>query len=171
MKLALIAAVAENRGIGLNKTLPWHLPDDYAYFKNATEHHLLIMGRQTFESLPRPLPNRIHVVITSQSAKLKGVDWQCASLEEGLMLARDVAPKDTKWIFGIGGERIFSDLLPVADRLYLTEVAASPEVGRYFPQYDPACWQEVSREHHEQDERHRYAFDYVVYDRIEMDLN
>ncbi len=165
MKLALIAAMGENRGIGLNQTLPWHLPDDYGYFKNKTEHHLLIMGRQTFESLPRPLPNRIHVVISSQASKLVGVDYQCQSLEQALVLGEMHRPAETSWVFGIGGERVFTDLLPKADRLYLTEVHASPPADRFFPEFDRGDWHEVSRDHHATDERHPYAFDFVVYDR------
>lgn len=166
MKLALIVAVAENRGIGLNQTLPWHLPDDYAYFKEKTEHHLLIMGRQTFESLPKPLPNRIHVVVTSQETPIAGADYQVASIEQSLACAREFLPVGTQWVFGIGGERIFAELLPLADRLYITEVAAAPEADRYFPVFDKAQWRETSREKHARDERHCYEFDYVVYDRI-----
>lgn len=163
VKLALIAAVGQNRGIGLNQALPWHLPDDFAYFKQKTEHHLLIMGRQTFQSLPGVLPNRQHLVISSQLSQLQGANYMCSSIEQALEVAKAHKPANTEWVFGIGGERIFTELLPFADRLYLTEVAAAPASDRFFPKFSRHLWHESVREHHPQDARHAYPFDYVIY--------
>ncbi|MFD1141901.1 dihydrofolate reductase [Larkinella insperata] len=162
MLISLIAAVAEKGVIGRENDLVWHLPDDFKYFKQTTSGHPILMGRKTFESLGKPLPNRLNVVITRnpdyQPAGVVVVD----SLEKALEEARKTAVPE---IFVIGGSEIYRQAIPFADRLYLTEVKASFDGDAWFPDFDKANWREVSRRHHPTDDRHAVAFDFVVWER------
>ncbi|MGV3561354.1 dihydrofolate reductase [Larkinella arboricola] len=162
MLLSLIAAVAENGVIGQENELVWHLPDDFRYFKQTTSGHPVLMGRKTFESLGKPLPNRLNIVITRnpdyQPDGVVAVD----SLEKALSEARQTAITE---IFVIGGAEIYRQALPIVDRLYLTEVKASFEGDTRFPDFDKAEWQEISRHHHPADDRHAVAFDFVIWER------
>jgi len=165
MIISLIAAVSKNRVIGKDNDLPWNLPNDMKYFMQTTSRHHVIMGRKNYESIPekfRPLPNRTNIVVTHQR------DYQapgCAvvhSIEDALTIARDSKEQE---VFIIGGAGIFGQSLDFTQRMYLTEIDAVVEGDTYFPEYDPENWIEVSRKHHPTDERHAYAFDFVVYER------
>lgn len=157
--LSLIAAKARNGVIGRNNALPWHLPEDLKYFKATTFGHPILMGRKTFESIGRPLPGRTSIVIS------RNPDWQFAgctvvpSIDAALQAA---AERDE--IFVIGGSELYSQTLPRADRLYLTEIHADFAGDAHFPELDPADWQELSRQQHADDGR-GFAFDFVVYQR------
>lgn len=163
MTISIIAALSENRVIGKNNDLPWHLPDDMKYFMQTTKGHYVIMGRKNYESIPekfRPLPNRTNIVVTRQK---KFVAERCLvvhSLEEGLHLAEKAQQEE---VFIIGGAEIYAQGFAKANRLYLTEIHGIIEGDTYFPEFDKNQWKEVSRIHHPTDERHTFAFDFVVY--------
>ncbi|GAB2589225.1 dihydrofolate reductase [Spirosoma areae] len=164
MKLSLIAAVAENGVIGRQNDLPWHLPDDFAFFKRKTNHHPIIMGRKSLVSLGKPLPNRTNIVITrNRDFAAEGVTV-VHTLDEALAVAKK-ADRQTDEIFVIGGAEIYKMALPVATTLYLTEIHQAYEGDAYFPAFDKSQWQEVSRRPHPTDERHAVAFDFVEYER------
>jgi dihydrofolate reductase len=165
MIISLIAAMASNRVIGKNNDLPWKLPDDMKYFMQTTRGHHCIMGRKNYDSLPlkfKPLPQRTNIVVTRQ----KNLDAPgCIvvdSIDQALKIAADHQEAET---FIIGGAEIYHLGLPHAHRIYLTEIAAAVEGDTYFPEFDHTLWKETSREHHAADERHAYAFDFVVYER------
>lgn len=143
-RLALIAAVAANGIIGRNGTMPWHLSADLKYFKALTSGKRIIMGRRTWEAFPRPLPNREHVVVSSQALGLPDGVRLVRSLREALALpASAEAP-----VFVIGGYAMYRDALPLADDLYLTEIEADVEGDVSFPVWDRSQFREVSRDRH-----------------------
>ena len=159
MPIALVVAVAENGGIGKNNQLLWHLPDDLKHFKRLTLGYPVLMGRKTFESIGRPLPGRRNLVLTRDVAfRPEGVEV-VHSAEEALQKA------DGQQLFVIGGAEIYALFLPLADALYLTQVAARPEADTFFPAFDAEEWQEVSREEHPADDRHAYAFSIMKWER------
>src|SRR5688572_24314058 len=141
MRISLIVAMAENRVIGRNNQLPWHLPADLKHFKSLTTGHSVIMGRKTFESMGKPLPNRRNIVITRQANfRADGVDT-AHSLEEAISLAKGDAE-----IFVIGGAEVFRDALNGADRLYLTLIHATIEGDVFFPEVDWSEWTLIEAE-------------------------
>lgn len=165
MIVSLIAALAENRTIGKNNDLPWHLPDDMKFFMETTKDHHVIMGRKNYDSIPqkfRPLPKRTNIVVTRQK------DFQAPgcvvvnSITEGLALAKK---NNEPEVFIIGGADIYKQSMPEADRLYLTEIKATIEGDTFFPEFDKKNWKETMRQSHAADERHVYAFDFVIYER------
>jgi dihydrofolate reductase len=161
----MIAAVAENRVIGKDNDLAWRLPDDMKYFMNTTQHHFVVMGRRNYESLPpkfRPLPNRTNIIVTRNTGYEAPDCIVLHSIEEALEYGE---ARQQEEIFIIGGGQIYAGALTRAERLYITEVAASVEGDTYFPEFAKNDWQEISRVHHPADERHRYAFDFVIYER------
>lgn len=157
--ISLIVAVARNRVIGHAGGLPWHLSDDLREFKRLTIGKPIVMGRKTFESIGKALPGR-HNIVVSRDPAYRAVNCSvAASLDEALKL--DPAPE----ILIIGGAELYRKAVPIADRIYLTEVAAEVPGDVLFPAYDEHAWQEVARRHHPADERHRHAFDWVVLER------
>jgi dihydrofolate reductase len=166
MIISLIAAVAKNGVIGKNNDLPWHLPDDMKYFMQTTSGHYCIMGRKNYDSIPekfRPLPNRTNIVVTRQ-ANLKAPGCIVThSVEEGIEMATAAKESET---FIIGGADIFRIGLLYANRLYLTEIDSMIAGDIFFPEINKGEWLEISRRHHEPDDRHIYGFDFVVYDRL-----
>lgn len=134
-QLILIAAVAQNGVIGINNTLPWRLPADLKYFKQCTDGQTLIMGRKTFDSLGRLLPNRRHIVIT------RNTGWQAEGVTVAHSLAEAIqAAGAVDKVFVIGGAEIYAAALPIADALFLTEVDANPEGDAFFPPFDRSGW-------------------------------
>jgi len=165
MIISLIAARSRNGVIGKNNDLPWRLPDDSKYFMTTTRGHHAIMGRKNYDSLPdafKPLPNRTNIVVTRQQDFHAPGCIVVHSLDHALNIARENGEVET---FIIGGAEIYKLAMPVADRLYLTEIDATVEGDTYFPVFDAAQWQEKSRTHHGTDQKHVFAFDYVVYER------
>ena len=160
MKISVIAAMSENRVIGRDGSLPWHLPTDLARFKATTTGHTVIMGRKTFESVGQPLPNRRMIVITRNN------DYQCAGvfIAHSLDEALDHAAREDE-IFILGGEAVYRIALPRADRLYLTIIHATIEGDTYFPTLDFDDWKLVEDERYEVDDRHAYAFSFRRYER------
>lgn len=168
MKISLIAAVSQNGVIGLNNDMPWHLPDDFAFFKRKTSHHAIIMGRKSLDALGKPLPNRTSIVITRNSAfMVEGVTVQ-HTLDEAIAKAQEVDQQryQTGEIFVIGGAEIYKVALPIATTLYITEIHQAYDGDTYFPEFDKREWREVSRQPHAADERHAASFDFVEYERI-----
>ncbi|MBQ0073907.1 MAG: dihydrofolate reductase [Prevotella sp.] len=156
--ISIIAAVADNRAIGFENKLLYWLPNDLKRFKSLTTGHTIIMGRKTFDSLPKgALPNRRNVVISRTVKELPGCDVY-GSLDEALKHC--TADED---IYILGGASVYEQAMPMADRLCLTEIAATPsEADAFFPDY--SGWKESWREDHDIDEKHaqKYAFvDYV----------
>ncbi|MGN0057697.1 MAG: dihydrofolate reductase [Phocaeicola plebeius] len=160
--ISLIAAVNRNHGIGKGNELLYWLPNDLKRFKALTTGHTIIMGRKTFESLPKgALPHRRNIVLSRQERQWPGTEC-FHSLEEALQ-----ACAHEEEIFIIGGASLYATAFPLADRLYITEVEDSEkEADVFFPAIDPAIWQEKSRECHPTDERHLYSYCFVDYERL-----
>lgn len=164
MLISMIAAMGRNRVIGKDNDIPWHLPDDFQYFKDTTKHHHVIMGRKNWESLPprfQPLPDRTNIVITRQSNYNADGATVVQSIDQALELAKS---NDETEAMIIGGGEIYRMGLERADRIYLTEIQGEFEGQVTFPELDQSKWKEVSRKHHPADERHLYSFDFVVYE-------
>jgi len=158
--LTIIAAAAENNALGKDNELVWHLPDDFKRFKKLTSGHHIIMGRKTFDSFPKPLPNRTHVVITRQNNFRKEGILVVNSLEKAIELSAD-DPQP----FVIGGGEIYKMSMKLADKIELTRVHGTFEADTFFPEIDEKQWKLVAEEFHEKDEKHNYAFTYLTYER------
>jgi len=160
MKLSLIVAVAENGVIGSGGDLPWRLPKDLKAFKRRTIGHTIIMGRKTYDSIGHPLPKRRSIVLTRQeNFAIEGVDI-ARGLEEALEM---VAGEEEAFV--IGGGEIYRQALPLADRLYLTQVHAEIEGDTTFPEIDPCAWSLLEEEGHPADEKHSHPFTFRTYER------
>ncbi len=161
MTISMIAACGENRAIGKNNGLMWHLPKDLKFFKRKTKGHHVIMGRKTFASFDGVLPHRTNIVITRKQEL--GVEHpNCIvahSLEEALERVED---DDEPFI--VGGEQIYRIAMDLADRLYITWIHASFEGDAFFPPIGDE-WKEIEREAHPSDEAHAYPFTFVTYER------
>lgn len=161
MDIKIIAAVAKNGVIGNGSKLPWRLPDDMKFFAETTIGHTVIMGRKSWDSIPskfKPLPNRRNIVLTKSDVILPGCDV-FNDFTTALLSASDM-------VFIIGGAEIYNLGLAVADTLLITEVWGDVEGDIYFPPYDKSLYVEKSRIHHPTDEKHLYAFDFVIYEKI-----
>jgi len=168
VRLALIVAMAANRCIGMDNMLPWRLPADLQYFKRMTSGKAIVMGRTTYDSLGRPLPNRTNIVVTRDPAWEGPIGTRVVhSLEAALALAEAVAVVNAQdEALVIGGAEVYAQALPLVSRMYITEVEASVEGDAFFPAWDRSQWQETSRERHH-DEASNLWFSFVVYDRIQ----
>jgi dihydrofolate reductase len=138
--LTIIVATDAERGIGINNTLPWRLPEDLAHFKRTTTGHPIIMGRNTFDSIGRPLPNRRNIVVT------RNADWRHDGVEAVASLAAAAALVGDVDAFVIGGAQIYAEALPRAERLIVTEIGKTFGCDAYFPQINPQQWKEVARD-------------------------
>jgi dihydrofolate reductase len=156
MTVALIVAVAENGVIGRDNKLPWHIPEDLKWFKRNTVGKPVIMGRKTWDSIGRPLPNRPNIVLTRQPGWTAEGAHVVHGLGEALELAQALAPDAESMV--IGGSVLFAEALPLAQRLYWTEIHQAYDGDAVFPAFDRAAWHEVSREPHGE-------FDFVVLER------
>ncbi len=159
--ITIIAAVDKNMGIGFQNKLLFWLPNDLKHFKTLTTGHTIVMGRKTFESLPNgPLPNRRNIVIsTNQMLKISGADV-FSSLEEAI----ESCKKEEEEIYIIGGESIYKQSLPIANKLCLTEIdSEAKNIDAFFPTIDKSNWKEVSREVHPKDDKHPYSYSFVNY--------
>lgn len=160
MKISMIAAMAENRVIGRSNDLPWHIPEDLRYFMDTTLHKPVVMGRKTFDSLGKLLPKRPNLILTRQK------DWSVegaqifSSLEESLEFCRKTYPDEE--CFVIGGQQIYEQAMPLADRLYLTVIHRSYEGDSYFPEVNWEDFQIVKKDFREGDP----AYTFLVADRV-----
>ena len=166
VKVAMIAAVAENNAIGINNKMPWYLPGDLRYFKAVTMGKPIIMGRKTFDSLRKPLPGRTNIVITRDESWHHDGVKVVHSLDDALSLAEDIALiNGNEEIMVIGGEQIYRQALPGADRLYLTRVYQSFEGDAFFPEIDESDWVETAREDLQSEDDEPLTYSYLVLDR------
>jgi dihydrofolate reductase len=160
MSISIIVAMAKNRTIGINNTLPWRCPEDLKHFKALTMGHHMIMGRKTFDSIGKPLPGRTTVVVTrNRELKLEG----CIivhSLHEAIS-----ACGDDEEIFIVGGAELYAQALPLANTLYITEILQDTEGDAHFPVFDKTAWTEVMREKRHQETPQPLEFDFVKYRR------
>lgn len=152
--IIIIAAVAENNALGKDNNLLWHLPGDFKRFKEITSGHHIIMGRKTFESFPKPLPNRTHIVVSRQ----KNFEPENCIVTENLEKAIAVCPQNED-IFIIGGGEIYRQSMSLADKLDITRVHYSFEADVYFPEIDSEIWELTSETFNPKDEKH--LFDYT----------
>ena len=167
MNLSLIVAVADDNVIGQNNSLPWHLPEDLKFFKKHTIGKPVLMGRKTYESIGRPLPGRLNIVL-SGTPDLK--------LPEGVLLFNDFAlalkrieQEPVAEAFVIGGGRLFESVLPFIDKMYITRVHGTFPAGDvHLPSIDHAHWKLVWEEYHDKDEQHKYPYTFQLFERLEL---
>lgn len=165
MIITLVAAASENNVIGLQNKLVWNLPNDTRFFKNTTWGMPVIMGRKTFESLEnKPLNGRFNVVITTQPDGLKplGPIKTAGSLQEAIKTA---ATTDAKEVFIVGGGKVYTEALPVANKIVLTRVHAKVEGDAFFPAFSEKDWKLISNTDFAADEKHQYAYSFQVWER------
>jgi dihydrofolate reductase len=159
MTISLIAAMGKNRVIGNKGKIPWNLPADLRYFRRTTDGHSVIMGRKTYESIGRPLPNRKNIIITrDKNYKADGCDV-VDSLGEALDRS------NSEEVFVIGGGEIYKLALPLANKIYLTLVDYEPKGDAFFPEFDLKEWREISREDHEVDNDNSLRFSFINYEK------
>jgi dihydrofolate reductase len=156
--IIMIAAVAENNALGKNNELVWHLPNDFKRFKALTTNHYIIMGRKTFESFPKPLPNRTHLIITRQ----KDYNPEGCIVVDSIEKAIEVCPKNED-SYVIGGGEIYNLALPYADIIEITKVHHTFEADAFFPKISKSEWQLVEAETNLRDEKHLYDYTYETY--------
>lgn len=163
--IAMIAAMSQNRVIGVDGDLPWHLPDDLRFFKRMTRGKPVIMGRRTFDSIGRALPERLNIVVTRDAELAPPGVVVCHSLERALALADDRAVEDgAEEIMVMGGGEIYAQAMPCARRLYITEVDTRVQGDAVFPEIDSAQWDETGCEAGTRAQG-QPAYEFVVYQR------
>jgi len=163
MRTSLIVAVSDNNVIGKNNTLPWHLPADLAYFKKTTSGKPVIMGRLTYESIGRPLPNRLNIVISTTNPSLPEGVLVFSSIQEAMSHLNTI---NTEEAFIIGGNRLFADAVNHIDNMYITRVHATVDGDVFFPEVDMHNWKLVSSEKHEVDEKNKIEYTFELYQRL-----
>lgn len=161
--VSLIAALSDNRVIGRNNRLPWHLPADLKHFKSLTLNKPLIMGRKTWESLPGLLPQRKHIVLTRDPSYAAEGCVVVNSPEQAIRAAGAV-----REVMVIGGAEVYERMLPLAKRMYLTRVRGIFDGDAFFPAWDPAQWREVQAEPHAGDERNPHPYRFVILERVSV---
>jgi len=160
MRLSIVVAMDSNRLIGKDNGLPWHLPADLAFFKKLTTGNTILMGRKTFDSIGRPLPNRRNLVIT------RNADIEIAGCEvvNSIEKALSLVQSETE-VMVIGGAKLYQQILPIADRLYITQVEGEFDGDTYFPTYDEKNWQQVSCESHPPDKKNNHPYHFTVFEK------
>ena len=163
--ISLIVAAASNNAIGKNNALLWHLPNDLKFFKNTTWGMVVIMGRKTFESVNKPLPGRINIVITGQEGWNADGVLVASGLDDALEQARLTNCKE---IFIIGGGEIYRQSMSLADKIYLTRVHEALEGDVFFPEIDPALWKQTGNLDFKSDEKHRFDYSFQTWQRLRI---
>jgi len=161
MILSLIAAVDKNLGIGIKNRLLWHLPADLKYFKKTTSGHTVIMGRKTYESIGKALPNRRNIVLS----KNKDFVAEGCEVMEDLFTALKTCKKNEE-VFVIGGAMIYRQAIQAADKLYITRVESSSEADSFFPEFNLSTWKLAHLEKHKADEKNAFNYSFSIYQRI-----
>ncbi|MFD1768243.1 dihydrofolate reductase [Sphingobacterium suaedae] len=161
LKITLIVAASENNAIGKNNQMLWHLPDDFRYFKQQTLGHSIIMGRKTYESIGKPLPERRNIVLTKDQEWLAEDVDVANSIPEILTYCRD-----EREIFIIGGANVYAQTLALAQKVLLTRVHASIQGDAYFPELPSSEWKLSSKREHPKDDRHAYDFTFQIWERF-----
>ncbi|MCW3120682.1 MAG: dihydrofolate reductase [Flavipsychrobacter sp.] len=167
MIISFIVAVSENNAIGKDNQLPWHLPEDLKFFKRTTLGKPVIMGRKTYESLGKPLPGRLNIVLSSNENLV---------LPEGVLLYKNIdaalerlQQEPTEEGFIIGGGKVFEETMSLAERIYMTRVHTMiPDADAFFPSIDHTHWKITWEEDHHADEKHKYAYTFQQLERIEL---
>ena len=160
--ISMIAAVGDNRVIGNKNTIPWHLPADFRYFKEQTLNKTIVMGLNTFKSIgEKPLPGRKHIILNNDPNYVPPENCVVAhSIEEVVEMAKDIPE-----VMICGGASVYKQFLPLAQRLYITEVHASPEGDTYFPEVNQQEWKEVKRADFKADEKNAFDYSFVIFER------
>ena len=159
--ITIIAAIGKNNELGKDNQLLWHLPEDLKYFKKMTLEHPIIMGRKTYESIGKPLPNRTNIVVSRKES------W----FEEGILIVPSIkeaikhAKKINEQIFIIGGGNIYEQTIDLADCLKITQVDFQTKADAFFPKIDENIWQKTNEIHHPKDEKHAYDFSFQTWER------
>lgn len=166
MIISAIVATAHNNVIGKDNQIPWYLPADLSYFKKTTLDHHLIMGRNCFRSIGRPLPKRINIVVTRDPFFTADGVLIAHSIEEALGIAFDGGESE---VFIIGGGEIYRETVDLWDRIYLTEVEAVVEGDVFFPEINPDEWKEIWKEAHQPDEKNEWEYTFRVLERKQDD--
>lgn len=163
MKIILIAAKAKNRVIGRDNQLIWTLPSDLKRFKNLTTGNHLLMGRKTYESIGRPLPNRTHLIL-SRNPEFQAPEghYSFKKIEDAIIFCNKIGVEK---LFIIGGGQIYQETISFCDQLEITEVNAELEGDAYFPEIDSKIWKEAGREDFQADEKNEYPFSFVTYEK------
>jgi dihydrofolate reductase len=157
--ITIIVAAGLDNELGKDNQIIWHLPDDFKRFKALTTGHYIIMGRKTFESFPKPLPNRTHVIIT------RNLNYQAPEgclVVTSLEKAIDVCPKNQN-IFIIGGGEIYKQSINIANCIELTRIKGSFDADTFFPEIDDTVWKLISSDFHHKDEKHNYDFTFETF--------
>lgn len=162
LKITLIVAAAENNAIGKDNQMPWHLPNDFKYFKKNTLDHSIVMGRKTFDSIGKPLPERRNIVLTRDLRYTSDQDIDIAnSLQEILTYCRD-----EREVFIIGGANVYQQFLPLAQKVLLTRVHTRIDGDAFFPELPAGDWKLISQDKHSKDDKHAFDYTFEVYERI-----
>jgi dihydrofolate reductase len=161
--ISLIAAIGKNNELGKDNTLLWHMPADMKHFREITSLHVVVMGRKTFESIGKPLPNRRNVIITHDIKYKKEEVEIVHSLSETLNLFKN----KNEEVFIIGGAEIYKQFMPIADKLYITHIDAEDKSANvFFPEIIPIVWNEISHEEHKKDEKNPYSYTFSIYEKF-----
>lgn len=161
MKKSIIVAQSTNKVIGNQGALPWQLPADLAHFKQTTYGHPIIMGRVTFESIGRPLPGRLNIIVTRRTDYIAPCECKVAhSLQDAFAFAEEKASDE---VFIIGGAEIYRQVFPMVDKIYMTQVHANVVGDSFFPSINALHWQEASRVDFSADDKHVYAYSFITY--------
>lgn len=164
MIISLIAAATKNRVIGHNGDMPWHLPNDLKFFKRITLRHHIIMGRKTFESFGngKPLPRRTNIILTRNTTYTVNKALVANDLAAALQIAKDNGETE---VFIVGGEQIYIQAFPLANKIYLTEIDAILEGDTFFPEISNKDWKLISEEKHPADAKHAYPYNFTIWER------
>ena len=160
--ISFVVAMDQNRVIGFNNDMPWHLPNDLQHFKNITTGHTIVMGRKTFDSIGRVLPNRKHIVLTRSEQSFPEEVEVVRNTDEILQYAKD---HEAEEIFIIGGGELFKQMMPYVDKMYITLIEESFEGDVFFPEFDESEWELIEKEKGEKDERNPYNYYFLTYER------
>ena len=164
MLISLIVAMANQRVIGYKNQLPWHLPADLRYFKAITLNKPIVMGRKTYESIGKPLPQRTNIILTTDPT----YEAPGCQVIHTPMEAMEMVPEAEELVI-IGGSHVFAAYLPFAERIYMTVIEAEVKGDTFFPELDEKAWKLVSREDHVADEGNRYGYGFLVWERVNSD--
>lgn len=168
MIISIIAAVAKNNVIGKNNSLVWHMPADLKYFKETTSGHYIIMGRKTFESFGKPLKNRTHIIVTRNKEYSYPGCHIAHNIDDAIKIAKE---NNQEEVFVLGGAEIYRQSIGLSDKLYITEIKEYFDGDTFFPIINENEWEEVERNEFEPDDKNKYPYAFVRYDRISTNKN
>jgi len=157
--VTIVVAISENNAIGKNNQLLWYLPADLKHFKNITTGHTVIMGRKTYDSVGKPLPNRRNIIITRQNITIEGCEV-VKSIEDALVLSAG-----EEEVFIVGGAEIYKQSIHLTNRIYLTVVHQKFDADSFFPEINYDEWRETEREDHQPDEKNKLRYSFITLDR------